>query len=246
MPGRTRANRLSLAGAAAVVAVALCPPVGTVAHQYAFVETVQFALLAFAAPALLVFGRPWPNARRGGPWDALARRLEALEDRRRHHPYVWRALVYVVIYVGLVILWRTPAWMDGLARHEWLVAPEALSLGVAGTGVWLELVGCPPFSPRLPRPWRAVVAAVCMWPVWITAYVEGFAHVAWYRAFDHSGGLMSASMDQEIATGILWFTAALTFVPVVFADLVRWLQHDEDPDAELRKLVRAAKRTGRA
>lgn len=241
-----RGRRVALVGAVAVVGVALAPPLGTAGRQYAFAETVQFGLLAFAVPALLVVGQPW------GPWGsrwppgALWRRLEALQHRRRRHPDVWRSVVFVAADVGLMVLWRTPAWMDALVRHQWLVALEAVSLAVAGGGVWLELLGCPPLSPRLPRPWRAVLAVACMWATWIMAYIEGFAHVAWYRAFDHAGALVGPSMDQELATGILWFAAAASFVPVVFVDLMRWLQHDEDPDAELRKLVRAARRSGRA
>lgn len=235
-----------LAGAFVVAALAFIPPVWDAAHRYEFVETVQFAIFAFALPPLLVIGRPWGHL--GGRDDRgrLWRRLEALELGRRRHPYFWRAAVFAVADVALVVLWRIPPWMDAVARHRWLVGPEAVSLVVTGVGLWLELVACPPLSPRLPRPWRAVLAAVCMWATWIMAYVVGFSHVSWYRAFSHAGSLLGPSMDQELASAVVWFAAACAFVPVVFADVFGWLKSEEDPDAELRRLVRAARRSGRA
>lgn len=244
LPSRLRP--LALLGALVAAATAFFPPVWSAAHSYEVAETVQFGLFAFAVPALVVVGRPW--GRLGGTADfgRFWHRLEALESGRRRHPYLWRSLAFAGADVGLVVLWRIPSLMDALARHRWLVGPEAVSLIVAGIGLWLELVPCAPLSPRLARPWRAVLAAVTMWAVWILAYAVGFAHVPWYRAFHHVGGLLGASMDQEIATGVMWFGAASAFIPVIFSDLVNWLKADEDPDAELRGLVRSARRSGRA
>ncbi len=228
-----------------VALLAFLPPIWSAAHRYEFVESVQFAIFAFAVPALLVVGGRWRGLGRGGDRGPLWRRLEALESGRRRHPYLWRSAAFAAVDVLLVILWRTPSWVDALARHSWLVGIEAVSLVTAGVGLWLELVACAPLSPRLARPWRAVLAAACLWATWILVYAIGFSHVAWYRAFHHAS-LMSTSMDQELATGVVWFAAACAFVPVVFSDVMGWLKSEEDPDAELRKVVRAARRSGRA
>jgi len=241
-----RLHLLALSGALVFLVLAFLPPIWTDAHRYEFVESVQFGLFAFAVPALVVVGRPWGRLGGGGGRGRLWRRLEALEAGRRRHPDFWRSSVFAGVDVGFVVLWRTPTLMDGLAKHSWLVVPEAVSLVVAGIGLWLELVRCAPLSPRLNRPWGAVLAVGTMWATWILAYAVGFAHVPWYRAFHHAGSFMSASMDQEVATGVVWFAAACAFVPVFFADLVNWLKGDDDPDAELRRLVRSARRSGRA
>ena len=63
-PPRWRAvARPALAGLApaglALMAVAMVPPVETLARQYLFVESVQFCLLSMAGPALIVLGAPW-------------------------------------------------------------------------------------------------------------------------------------------------------------------------------------------
>jgi cytochrome c oxidase assembly factor CtaG len=245
VPSKDAWRAAALGGAVLCAAVAFIPPIWDAASRYEFVETVQFAIFAFALPALLVVG--------GGPWrlwgaqeGRLWRRLEQLESGRQRHPDFWRAGVFAVLDVTLIVLWRIPPWMDALARDRWLVAPEALSLVAAGLGLWLELVACPPLTPRLAKPWGAALAAACMWTTWIMAYVVGFAHVPWYRAFPHAHSLLGVAMDQEVATAVVWLAAAFVFVPVVFVVVIGWLASEGDLDAELRSVVRAARRTGRA
>ncbi len=220
--------------------LAVAPPIATFAHRYEVVETIQFCLLAFALPALVVVG--WPlRWLRGRALHGLFDRAVRIADARRRHPSTARSLSFVVIDVALVIAWRTPALMDALERHAWVLAAELVSLTVGGILVWVELVRCPPLEPRLPRPRRAVMAAVSMWAAWTTAYVVGFSQVSWYAAFHHVAGGLGASADQELSTGLLWFGAAAAFLPVIFTDLVAWLRNGEDPDAELRALVRREK-----
>jgi hypothetical protein len=55
-------------------------------------------------------------------------------------------------------------------------------LVAAGSALWLGLVESPPSLPALPRPLRAVFAAVAMWTIWVLAYILGFSQVAWFRA----------------------------------------------------------------
>jgi cytochrome c oxidase assembly factor CtaG len=226
------------------VVVIFVPPLSTSARRYEYDETIQFCLAAFAVPALLVVGRPWGHFGARGRRGRLWRALDGLGQARLRHPELGRALGFLCVDVALVVLWRTPAWMDALARHPGLVALEVASLAVAGLGLWLELLACPPLVPRLPRPWRAVLAALSMWAAWVMAYVVGFSRVSWYPAFHHAGAALSASADQEIATGLLWIAAVGTFAPVVFVDVMAWLKNSEDPDAELRRLVQAERRSG--
>ena len=95
------------------------------------------------------------------------------------------------------------------------------------------------------RPWRAVLAAVAMWPLWILSYMVGFSQSNWYPVVDHATKGLSSLGQQELAIGILWFAAGCAFVPVVFVDVISWLKEGEDPDAELRRLIRSERRSGR-
>ncbi len=224
-------------GALAVLVLILVPPVLAEAHRYEFVETLQFDVAAFALPALLVLS--WPLAFVGGvPGARLRDRAFRLSERRRRHPSAWRAFGFAAADVALLIVWRTPPLMDALERHRWLLVVQVVSLVAGGVAVWLELVRCPPLEPRLSSPWRAVVGAVTMWSVWVMAYAVGFSGTSWYVAFHHTTGGLSAAADQELSTGALWFGAAAAFVPLVFVQILMWLRNGEDPDAELRAMVR--------
>jgi cytochrome c oxidase assembly factor CtaG len=225
--------------AAALVALVLVfvPPLLSYGHRYVFVETLQYDLAAFAVPALFVLS--WPTRLLRGRlgirvYDWAVR----LNDRRRRHSDTWRTLGFAAVDVAFLVIWRTPPLMDALERHRWLLVVEVLSLVAAGVPLWTELVRCPPLEPRLSHPWRGVVAAVTMWSVWITAYVVGFSHAAWYVAFPHPIGGLSTSADQELSTGAMWFGAAAAFVPLVFSQIMAWLHGGEDPDAELRTMIR--------
>ena len=228
-----------LAGGGVVVAVlALVPPLGGLATRYQVIETLQFAMLAIAVPALIVLGAPWSTR-------ALARPAERLAAGRRRHPELLRCACFVAVDLAVIVAWRTPSSGGRVASSRWLVPLEAVSLIVAGIGLWLECVDSPPIAPRMAPPRRAMVAAVAMWAVWITAYLGGFSHTSWYGAFHHVAGQgLSAPADQQLSTAVLWFVAAAAFAPVVFVDVLRWLRTEDDPDDEMHHLVRVERRHG--
>ena len=166
-------------------------------------------------------------------------RVDRLAEARRRHPEPLRAAGFTALYLAGVILWRTPVAVDGVRRHPWTVAVELVVLVAVGIGLWLELVESPPLTPRLTRPARVALAAIAMWAVWIMAYLVGLSHGSWYQAYPHHAGVgLSLSADQQLATGVLWFVSACAFIPVVYWNLVRWLQSEENPDEELHLLMR--------
>jgi len=238
-----RLRSLLLAVAGLVVVALFVPPLATEARHYEFVEAIQFALAALVIPALLVLGAPWARLHLAANGGVDKRPFDRLAAHRLRHPEFARALIFLAIDMAVMVVWRTPGAVDALARHPWLVVVEMLSLAIAGTGLWLELVASPPFAPRVPRPWRAVLAALAMWIVWTVAYLLGLSHTGWYNAYHHYLGVgLSRSADQQISTGVLWFAAACAFLPVIFVDVMEWLKKEDDPDAELYRLVRAERR----
>jgi cytochrome c oxidase assembly factor CtaG len=126
------------------------------------------------------------------------------------------------------------------------VALEAVTLVPVGMGLWLELVESPPLTPRLSRPHRVALAALSMWAIWVLAYLVGLSHASWYHAYvHHAGSGLSLSADQQLTTGLMWFISGCAFIPVVFWNLIRWLQSEEDPDEELHRLLRQERIRGR-
>lgn len=218
-----------------LILISLAPPAGTYARRYVLAESLQFAVFAAAVPALLVVGAPWRAL-------GLDRLMLGLTGRRATArrgglggAAFLRAARPLLVFVAVVIAWRLPAPVNALARLPWLAAAEMVTLAGAGTLLWLELIESPPLLPRLPRPLRAVFAALAMWTIWLLGYILGFSHVAWFAAYSHPG--LSSVADQEIATGILWAVPAFCFVPVVYVTAMKWLADSTDPDEELRAVA---------
>ena len=257
--GAVAAVRAALSILAVILLVlSVVPPLATYARRFEFVEALQFCLLAIVVPVCVACGAPWrrlglaaaepPGITEDG--DVVAptglRPVDRLALRRRRHTEPWRSVVVAGAFLGIVVLWRIPLTVDALARHGWLALVEVVTLVPAGVALWLELVESPPLSPRLTRPHRVGVATVVMWVIWVLAYLVGLAHGAWYDGFDHTMATgMSVSADQQLTTGIIWMVSGAAFVPVVFWNLIFWLQSEEDPDDELHRLFREERARGR-
>ena len=238
-------RRVCLGLAVLVAVIALIPPVATQARHVEFVAAMQFSLLALALPALVALGAPWRALRLASlapEEDAplLADRLAA--RRLRHRELPWSLLI-IGCDVAVVVAWRIPSVVAAVSRHGWVAPLEALSLLVFGLGLWLELVLSPPLVPRSGYLRRAVLSGLTMWAFWILAYWTGLSNHDVYRSFPHVAGGLSAAADQQIASAVLWFGAAVAFVPVVFWNALQWLQ-TEDPDLELLALARQERRRG--
>lgn len=200
-------------GAVTLLALAGLPPLAGHAHSSVWAEALQFGILAFGAAPLGVMGAP-------------AALLEALGIRPRRAPAPvtpgqgWLRLgVYLVVTVG----WRVPPAVDAVAGGQPWLALEAVTL-VAGSWVlWTALAGSPSRWALRQRPRRIALSALSAWSVWIFAYVVGFSPHAFYPAFARPGAVGS----QEVAVGVLWATSAIAFVPVIFVNLVRFLNADQ-------------------
>jgi cytochrome c oxidase assembly factor CtaG len=253
-----RGRMVLLIGAGVLMVVFLVPPLSVWARRFEFVEALQFTIFAIVVPVLFVAGSPWrlcglatqvqPEvaALMTGAGAGLPP-VDRLALARVRHPDAYRSVFFGLLFLVGAVLWRIPPTVDALARHPWLVVVEAIVLLVVGAGLWLELIESPPLTPRLTRPHRIALAAVCMWTVWVLAYFVGLSHGSWYHAYSHHpGGTLSLSADQQLTTGTMWFVSGCAFIPVVFWNLIRWLQSEENPDQELHRLMREERTRGRS
>jgi cytochrome c oxidase assembly factor CtaG len=235
-----------LSGAALVLVVGLVPPLSEAARHSEYVATLQFSLFAIVVPALVVAGAPWRLLRLADAGGAAnpPRITDRIADRRRRHRELPWSLAFIACDLGVAVAWHTPGAVGAVVRHGWLAVPEAASLLIFGLGLWLELVASPPLAPRSGYLRRAVLAAFAMWAFWVLAYVVGLSDHDVYRNFHHAAGGLSAPADQQIASAVLWFVAAVAFAPVIFWNALTWLKTEEDPDAELVALTKAERRRG--
>jgi cytochrome c oxidase assembly factor CtaG len=256
-PEHRRPARLLWSGVA-VALVVLLPPVGIWARRWVVGEAVQFSLLAYVVPPLLVLGlspatrgrlATWPPlpTRHKEPVSRAARQLsgrpgaaryrfDPLEDRPGRgafDPAAARAWIALVVFVGLVAAWRSQAAVDALARREALALLEAATLVVSGCGLWLNLLDSGAAVAGAGRPRRMIVAALAMWSIWVLAFIVGFSGHPMFSAYPHQAGSgLSALGDQELAVAVLWAVPGLVLVPVVFVNLVSWLKAQEGSSSE--------------
>jgi len=235
----------------------LVPPMAQWARQYEFVESIRFCLFAVSVPALLVAGAPWrwlglasretyvfnADGIAGPPttlrwFDRLAlARLGRSGDRQ--------AYVLVILFCASAIFWRTALVVDAVVSHAWLAPIESVSLVCIGVLLWLDLIESPPMKPGATRPFRIGMSAVAMWIVWVLAYLGAMAGNSWYPSFVHVAvRRISLASDQQLSTGFMWLMAAVAFLPVLFWNLIHWLQSQEDPDDELIRMIRKDKILG--
>ena len=231
-----------------IVVVALIPPVWGWALRYGFVQSIQFCIFGFGAPALFAAGAPWRRIRpirhasdpEGQP--TWFRRWNA---RRVREKAQFRALGAAAATIVVTLFWRVAPVVNALVHHPWLVPVEAITLFVPSLLMMVELVESPPLVPGISRPYRIGVSAVAMWCAWVVAYLAGMSHDSWYTAFHHVAGKgISASADQQLSAGFVWLLTASVFVPIIFWNLVHWLQSEEDPNEEIIKLFRQEREHG--
>jgi cytochrome c oxidase assembly factor CtaG len=212
---------LAVAGVVLTVGV-LVPPGGTEARRYVFAQAVQFGVLAVVAPGLVVLGAPWSSGRAGSLLGRVWSRWSSTPQ----------SVAILVGFMGVALGWRLPVTVNALVRYPVLTVVEAVTLIGAGCALWLELVESPPLRPRVSRPLRAAFAALPMWSIWASAYVMGFSRATWFTALAHRSGLGTVA-DQQIAAGLLFAIAGLSFVPVVYFSLLTWLRDSAADGDEL-------------
>jgi cytochrome c oxidase assembly factor CtaG len=231
-----------------IVLLVLVPPMWGWSQRYGFVQAIQFGIFAFAAPALFAAGAPWRGigALRGSSdLDSQPAWLRRWNARRVRERAQFRVLSAASATIVVTLLWRVAPVVNALVHHPWLVPVEAITLFVPSLLLMVELVDSPPLAPAISRPYRIGVSAVVMWSAWVVAYLAGMSHDSWYTAFHHiAGSGISASADQQFSAGVVWLLTASVFVPVVFWNLIYWLQSEEDPDEEIIKLFRQEREHG--
>ena len=233
------------------------PPVSSWARQYEFMQAVQFSFFAIIIPSLLVSGAPWRrlgiasredhvvdiDGKLASPQQlGMMDRLAVSRSRVIGHA---GAIALLVAFIGVAIFWRVAPVVDYTNQHLWMLIPESLSLVFVGVLFWLELIESPPVSPGVTRPFRIAMSAIAMWSIWVVAYLNAMSHDSWYRSFHHvMGHGVSLSADQQLTAGFMWALSAFAFLPVVFWNLIQWLQTEEDPTDELGRLLRQERSMG--
>ena len=254
----TSSFRMSLAVIGLFLGIAfLVPPFSVWANRYEFVQAIQFSVFAFVVPVLLVSSAQWQRVGLSTQisWNidvdgavessSTPRAIDRVAIARVRSSHQQRAVVVALVFAALLLFWRFAPIVDTLIRHPWLSVVEAASLVALGVALFTHLVESRPMMPGATRPYRIGIATGIMWCAWVVAFLNAMAHNSWYTAFHHVAGKgLSLSADQQIGAGLSWFISAAVFVPIIFWNLIHWLQSEEDPNEELGRLLREERSRG--
>lgn len=198
-------------GAAALLALALLPPVATLAHGTLFsVHMLQHLLLLLGVPALALLGR-----------------------RPRHRSFaVPPALGWAAGAAGMWV-WHVPALCNAATHLPWVQAAQTVSLLGLGTLFWWPLLGAAPDHRLSPLGGVAYLFAGCISctlqgivltfsPVEIcSAYLtpsDPLRVLPWMRT--HWG--FTPAADQQIGGLIMWVPACLVYLGAIMGQFARW------------------------
>ena len=254
--GGVKVRRLLAAAGVVLWLGFLVPPLSDWSHRYEYVAAMQFCFFAAVVPSFIVIGAPWRSFSSDTVIDTAGVGDQQVSSTRRrlidrcvgvrlNPPGRQRAVVIVLLFIALTVIWRSAPAVDALVRHQWLAVVESFTLVPVGVLLWLELIDSPPFKPGTSRPYRIGMVAATMWTIWVIAYLGAMSGPSWYSAFHYVAGQgVSRAADQQLTAGVMWMLSAAAFLPLVFWNLIQWLQTEEDPDDELYRLVRQERSQG--
>ena len=230
--------------AALVVLACLVPPLSGTARRFEYGEALQFSLLAVVVPVLVAIGAPWRRLGLARDGEADPPRLaDRVVDRRLRHRQLPWSLAFIAADLAAVVAWHAPGAVADASGHGWLIPLEGVILLAFGLGLWLELVPSPPLC-RVGLPAQGGPGRHGHVDVLDPRLRPGAVQPCVLSKLRARPGGLSAAADQQVASAVLWFVAAASFVPVIFWNALMWLRTDEDPDVELLALERAARRRG--
>ena len=223
--GRTwpQIRRLGAWGAVALAVAAVLVTDEVRPNGALWVESVQFALLAFGVPPLCVFAAPLGLVRAVAGGGGSARASEGADASHARPVSKGEGIVALACFLVVTISWRLPVLVDALAQDRDLLLVEAVTLLGGGAWLWVALIGSPPHPAVDARPWRIGLGAMAMWATWIFAYAVGFSGHPFYPAYSGRGTVN----EQEFTVGLLWASSALALASTIFRNLVAWLAAEQ-------------------
>jgi putative membrane protein len=218
--------------ALAALAVALSSPIDALSEQLFWAHMLQHVLLLVVAAPLLVLAQPWARLWRAVPLTARRSLARSLVLGRRTAPLRWasrtlgRPAPSFLLFSGVLLAWHIPELFDATLRSGALHALEHTLFLVTAVMFWKQVLHSPPLRATLGNPQRVAYLVGAMIVSWALAVVLALAPHPLYGVYAHEAtrpGGISAMADQQLAAGIMWVPASITFVIVIFVYVHHWL-----------------------
>jgi putative membrane protein len=220
-PARDALHALAFAGGLAIVVVALVSPIDRLGEERLFtMHMVQHLLLADLAPILLLAGLSRAFLR------PAVRRLRPIEEALGPLAHPVAALV---LYVGLMVLWHTPAMYELALDHSWAHALEHASFFGAGVAFWWFLIEPVPPRRRVTGPWALAYLATAKVLMGLLGVILAFAPDALYQTYEDAPRTwgLTAVEDQNIGGLVMMVEQSLVLVVAFVVFFTRMLERSE-------------------
>lgn len=232
-----RAGLVLATAGAAVLGLALAPPLEAWAAELFSWHMTQHLALGLFVPLMLVLSRagevaPW--ALDGATRAALRHRLRGWrEAARRPSGPLWAGALHLAVWG----LWHLPPLYEAAMQHAGVHVLEHASLLGAGLVFWGAA------TPRLRRVGPAILALFLVsLGSGVLAATLALAPTPFYDV--HQQGSLTWDVDplvdQQLGGLLMWTPAGLVYLGAAVAQLLRWLTHDRAVPLRLATATGAA------
>ncbi len=228
-------------GGLAVMALALAPPIASMAGHLYWMLQVQTLMLRFVAPMMIMLAAPGANLVAGLP-ERWRQRFPVREDdpffmdgetlRGRFAFLAWPS-VATFIFIAVFAFWQVPACLDAAVLHPALAVVAVLTLLASALLFWWRALD--PHSPPLGPSYAARLAMLLMATlaqIGLGAYLTVKTTVL-YSAFDTVGRLfhLHPLEDETLGGAAVWVPGSIICVIAAIAIIHLWGKHETRIDA---------------
>ena len=207
---------VAFAGAMTVLAVAVLPPLDSLAGQHLAAHMAQHVLLLAVAAPLLALANPLPTALEALPsrWRGPALSWwTRVEGSRRRRWATWSTATLVLSSV-VMVAWHLPSLYEAALRNQPVHALEHATFLLTSAAFWWAIgLGAGQEGP--PGAAVAFVFAGAM-PGSALGAAMTFATTTWYPQYP-------SLADQQLAGVVMWAFAGLAYVIAAAAVFALWL-----------------------
>jgi len=220
-----RRHVASLAGALAVLFVALNGPLHNLSDTYLFsAHMAQHLVLTLVFPPLLLYGSPAHVVR------PLLRPRWVMALGR----VVTRPLVAAIVFTGPIVIWHVPALYEAALRNHNLHIVQHLIFLTTAVLMWWPVLSPVPELPRIPHLLQLLYLFLLGIPMSVTGALITLSDSVlypFYAAAPRVWGL-SPLEDQQIGGLLMWVLGGLMLWIVMSVVWFRYSVWDQRGDAE--------------
>lgn len=226
-------------GGMAIMALALLPPIASIADHLYWMQQVQTLLLRFVAPMMIMLAAPGANLIAGLP-KRWRKRFPVrdndpffMDDEVPRSAMLARPAVVTVLFIGVFVFWQIPACLDAVVLHPALAVVMVSTFVASALLFWWRTLDprSPPLGPGYATRLGMLVLAT-LTQIGLGAYLTVKTTVL-YSAYDAVGRMyhIHALTDETLGGATIWVPSSIICVLAAIAIIHLWGKHETRVDA---------------